>query len=181
MEQQLSVLSFSLELEYVPRHSIRDPTWSPGWRSPTTLEGVTSPSQKRPQRIAKNTYRYITYYVRQYVSGCSARNGMETTRSSNRRHISSEQVPSGKPTWQWKNGPFEDVFPIEKGMFHCHVSLPECTCSIAMLDLHPRNPWRLYRGGVSKWGFHPPRKNPIVYFDYIRYHLERIDGDRHSH
>ena len=24
-------------------------------------------------------------------------------------------IHSGKLTWQWKNGPFEDVFPIENG------------------------------------------------------------------
>ena len=26
-----------------------------------------------------------------------------------------------------ENGPFEDAFPIENGIFHCHVSLPEYT------------------------------------------------------
>ena len=29
-----------------------------------------------------------------------------------------------------ENGPFEDVFPIEHGIFHCYVSLPEGTYSI---------------------------------------------------
>ena len=33
---------------------------------------------------------------------------------------------SGKLKWQWKNGPFEDVFPIENGDFPAsYVSLPE--------------------------------------------------------
>ena len=27
-----------------------------------------------------------------------------------------------------ENGPFEDVFPIENGIFHCYVGLPEGKC-----------------------------------------------------
>ena len=27
-----------------------------------------------------------------------------------------------------ENGPFEHVFPIEDGIFHCYVSLPEGIC-----------------------------------------------------
>ena len=34
-------------------------------------------------------------------------------------------VYSQKSTWAMKNPPFEDVFPIENGIFHCHVSFRE--------------------------------------------------------
>ena len=41
------------------------------------------------------------------------------------------KLPSGKLTWQWKNGPFQDVFPIENGDFPAsYVSLLECIRSL---------------------------------------------------
>ena len=40
-----------------------------------------------------------------------------------------------------ENGPFEDVFPIENEIFHCHVSLLECN----WVEFHPL----LYTANIS--------------------------------
>ena len=50
-----------------------------------------------------------------------------------------------------ENGPLEDVFPIEMGIFHCYVSLPEGTPFVSrwnnplILAIDPN-----FRPGTSK-------------------------------
>ena len=36
-------------------------------------------------------------------------------------------VPSAKLTWQWKMDHLKMYSLLKMGMFHCHVSLPECS------------------------------------------------------
>ena len=39
-----------------------------------------------------------------------------------------------------ENGPFEDVFPIENGIFHCYVSLPEGSSHILFHETKIHSP-----------------------------------------
>ena len=49
-----------------------------------------------------------------------------------------------------ENGPFEDVFPIENGIFHCYVSLPK---GISFVGQYPKP-----TPSPSQQGQHPGRK-----------------------
>ncbi len=53
-----------------------------------------------------------------------------------------------------ENGPFEDVFPIEHGIFYCHVSLPECrSISFGLAHTHTHSV-RGMPSRVNDFNFH---------------------------
>ena len=41
---------------------------------------------------------------------------------------SAQWIPSSKLTWQWKMDFLKMYSLLKIGIFHCHVTLPECTC-----------------------------------------------------
>ena len=48
-----------------------------------------------------------------------------------------------------ENGPFEDVFVLKMGMFHCYVSLPEGRMQKKKQECHPEDCPPIFLRGIE--------------------------------
>ena len=69
-----------------------------------------------------------------------------------------------------ENGPVEDVFPIENGDFHCHVSLLEGKLNMTGLKNHH------FEYSTSSRRFLNPSSDPCMVYLHLKININQVVG-----